>query len=85
MKYLKKFENINSINIGDYVICNERFAPDDEEIVFKDVLKITSTTIGRYIKKDGSHLLIQYENIPRYMNEYFSVYNIKNCRRMSPE
>lgn len=87
MKYLKKFEKLDyKIQIGDYVICKEKFdISEADEENFKEVLEITSSTIGRYVKHDldDDYLFIQYKNIPNHLQEYFSSCDtIKNCRRM---
>jgi hypothetical protein len=87
MKYLKKFERLDyQIQIGDYVICKENFIPsEDDEELFKETLEITSSNIGRYVKKDenANYLIIQYENIPEYLQEFFSSNDdIKNSRMM---
>jgi len=66
----KKFESINekSIEIGDFVIC--------EEVDYADINTIfTSTNIGKFIRYDDGEAypyIIKYDYTPKNMKSYFS-------------
>lgn len=78
MKYIKTFENINELQIGDYVICHELGYINDDEID-----NFIQNNIGQYTVYDDiidcPPYVIQYENIPIRLNDYF---NSDNERRM---
>ena len=89
MKYIKKFENIKEIQVGDYVICDEGYlliSDDDFDYFLRN-------NVGKCINIVGSEYIIEYKNIPSNIENYFrfdrngsynnlNPWNITNCRRM---
>lgn len=89
MKYLKQYEELNQKDpeIGDYVICSERYMNNnftEEENINYEFLE---NNVGRYVKFQTGNYLIQYENIPPRIKDYYNhdddmTNTIPNVRRM---
>ena len=90
MKYLKRFEDINSEpELGDYVICSE--FPDNDYDIYYEIDKFLIDNVGRYVKniEDDDDLsqdycyIIEYEYVPEHLFKYFPFEKgVKNrCRR----
>ena|ERR1035437_7669137 len=79
MKHLKKFENISEPQIGDYVLCEDKYVINDE------VKKFLKNTIGKIININDTTTppySIQYENIPNTIsNEYFDYLDVNTTIR----
>ena len=91
MKYLKKFENIKkSLNLGDYVICEETPSSGFEKQRFKDIIEFERTNIGKYVKSINGNgkfkYAIYYDDIPQEFKDKFFMKEgdiDKYCRVMS--
>jgi len=91
MKYLKTFENIKkSLNLGDYVICEEIPSNGLEKRNFKDVIEFERYNIGKYVKSINGNgkfkYAIYYDNIPQKFKDKFFMREgdiDKYCRVMS--
>lgn len=68
MKYIKTYENINELQIGDYAI----FIPGNIIPKSEDFF---NNTIGKIINKSRQYKDIsygvEYENIPKFIKEYY--------------
>jgi len=92
MKYLKRFEDINSEpELGDYVICSE--FPENEYDQIYIVEQFLSKNVGRYVKNiedyndlvQDYYYIIEYDNVPEHLFRYFPFEkDVKNrCRRQN--
>lgn len=74
MKYIKKFENINSIKEGDYVLVKTSKTTITNEIILKSK-EFVDTHIGRCVRINRNHfdpeIHVKYENIPSEIQSYF--------------
>ena len=82
MKYIKKFENNNLIEVGDYVLIKTVGAITSNEIIKKSK-EFVDTHIGKCLNINNSQtpsdITIVYENIPSDIHSYFLMYsNLKN-------
>ena len=79
MKYIKKYENINKPQIGNFVVCQDQFTK---------LKTFVNTNIGQYIKfsdeghdgPTGRQYLIQFKNVPPELYQLFKYYIEPNCR-----
>lgn len=90
MKHLKIFDSYksNTPQVGDYVICDE-IADSSDDPLYKKTVEFELNNIGqiiKYIPSANYPYIVQYENPPDELSEFFShgiiLYNISNCRKM---
>ena len=79
---MKNFENYNSnnINIGDYVICSDKFFNTQINYVNYDLEKyhnFLNNNIGKIVdkEKDDNRFIVKYNNIPVTIKTFFQKYN----------
>lgn len=77
MKYLKKYESINSPQIGDYVIMRYGLPYVFDDYMSKEeILKFISNNIGKIIEiidmENKLFVEIEYDDIPDDLIDYFS-------------
>lgn len=71
MKYLKKFENNNEIEIGDYVLCS--YDTDNMSYNIKNLSNFISNNIGVVIdNSDEYNIDIKYDNVPENIKMFFN-------------
>ena len=76
MKYLKKYEDVNKPEVGDYVYCQEDLLTSDDETYYK-AMEFVKNNIGKILKKNPKYsdfFVVRYENIPFELKEYFNVF-----------
>lgn len=80
MKYLKRYENLNDSQIGDYAIA----VPEN---LIKDSEHFFNNTIGKILKIEREYLsrekryAVQYENIPSFIQNYYCVWREKDGKQ----
>lgn len=79
MKYIKKFEDINEPEVGDYVICSE-----EHDGLSKKLIDFTSNNIGQLIEIDGTQyypFVVKYDdNVPLELEVNF-LHNTRGMMR----
>lgn len=80
MKYIKKYENVNRLRIGSYVICQESsdYASGVENV--NKLKKFISKNIGQYVKHLSNvdfPYAIHYDNVPDNIMHFFTTDEIK--------
>ena len=71
MKYLKKFENVNKPEIGDYVLVKSHTR-------YKEVKNFIDSNIGVIFKIRKDIITVKYKNIPSNIINKFSYINNNN-------
>jgi hypothetical protein len=74
MKYLKKFENINHYNVGDYVLVNYV----TKSTTLSKLANFVNSSIGKIMFIDDKSLIVQYNNIPDKIKHFFSDKTVGN-------
>jgi len=80
MKYLRTYEGIDKLQIGDYVICKSLSdSGDNIELlgqIWRDRREFFRSNIGEFVEYDSDVIFsygIKYENIPKDINvEFFT-------------
>lgn len=79
MKYLKLFENYNSIEIGEYVICKNLIYPThDYNNIMNNFIHSTIGQITSIMDRDYRQYQVKYYNMPEefyYRNDFYNVTN----------
>jgi len=82
MKYIKMFENLNELQVGDYVACEDtrdysrnKYYGNEMGNILK---KFIYNNVGEYfsIDKDVNYsnpyyILVKYDNVPKELKRYF--------------
>ena len=74
MKYIKKFENLELPEVGDYVIFNMHYDNDELSVEFGDFLNNNLGIIYKIYKSPHSgkyRLDVKYKNIPKKLKDFF--------------
>jgi hypothetical protein len=86
MKYIKSYEAIDDLEVGDYVICKNL----EDKPISGDYIKtyeFIENSVGRYIKYDRFSVsypyIIKFENIPEDIKHNFRHSNLTDCRRLN--
>lgn len=90
MKYIKKFENSEHPQIGDYVLIKTRGYSIIDDIITKSK-EYVDTHIGKIVdikiysddEDDDSSVLVEYENVPTEIKSYFNNNRNKSTRKFS--
>jgi hypothetical protein len=79
MKYLKLFENYNSIEIGEYVICKNLIYPThDDNGIMNNFIHSTIGQITLIMDRDYKQYQVKYSNLPEefyYRNDFYNITN----------
>jgi hypothetical protein len=83
MKYIKSYEALDDLEIGDYVICkHEEEKPFGE---FAKTYEFIESSVGRFIKYDrwsaSYPYIVKFENIPDNIKDEFTHNRTTDCRR----
>ncbi len=87
MKYIKTFEDVTpKLELGTYVICQE----ESNNVEYEKFLRNNIGVIYGYFDgetKDRFPYMVQYENIPENIEDFFNDYKEKfpNCRAMTEQ
>lgn len=76
MKYIKLYENVNNIQVNDWVIISSC-----EHYVY--INEFLQNNIGKVVEADEKAyqtVLVQFDNIPDMIKRFFSYNSIKNSR-----
>jgi len=78
MKYIKQYEDINNIELDDYVVCIDTFTKNIE------LSEFIQTNIGQVVKiVYDVNYYVQYDNIPEQLKSNFDDLSLKNTRLMN--
>jgi hypothetical protein len=71
MKYIKRFEDINTPQIGDYILA--KLSNDNKDEIVIKINNFLNNNIGRIIDMSTNNsYVVQYENIPE---QIFRIFN----------